>query len=281
MNKAIEAIFGIFNEFIRRYLAPSMVFFSIFAFIGVTFFNIQNNQEFMNMIDKFKDSKWFLLMFIIGFSYLVQFLHQHLFDDFIKSSYNHSFISRLIFKVLIKIKLYKIFNHFYAKTIEASFYSFRIKIFNNLKDKYQSVIKDNDKEKDYLFYQVLGNKNILGDDTRGYVDSAKLIGFIYFSILLTLVLIKSLEVNSISYICIGIVAVIGYYIARHLIISRYRARNIKIYINYLIKEDIKGNCIKKCNKKSDEKKKECLKNCNTSNSLKDKNLTGTLDINIS
>ena len=84
-----------------------------------------------------------------------------------------------------------------------------------------------------LLFQILGNI-LKNQNTNRYATDAKEGGITFISIIFTTLLIAYLHNDTAYKIVFTIIPIIIYYISYLYIQSKYRSRNTRLYINYLL-----------------------------------------------
>ena len=209
MEKLFEKLGDRLSNFFTRSVAPSSVFFILLFFNDMYFNNSNIYNQFVCYITKINTINPVLLYIILvviflAYGYINQILSQ-LLDNFIKSDYS---------------------------VIDDEFKKLRIKLKESLSLKEKELFKILEFN-DYNAYQVLGNKI---KTSFSYVDDVKSIHSLILAINLNILIFWFLsnfwvEVEWLfCLICIAIILLIGNMIAK----MRYKARNKRMYINYLI-----------------------------------------------
>lgn len=87
---------------------------------------------------------------------------------------------------------------------------------------------------DYALYEILGG--ILVTNTRGYVDSAKITGLVFISLISACIVSIIVHFRDIGYYSVFFVILIValYVIGRELVKTHYRSRAMRLYINFII-----------------------------------------------
>ncbi len=218
----IEFIWDRFELFIRRVLFPSSVFI---IFISVIDYYSNSSIIIHNILNFINSNTLSVVMFvaisvILSINYILKFIVQFIFDNFIKIDYNPLFCFRNSkFKILDRLSIEC--NH-YKKLKE--------KVISKLKEK--NIIDSDFDINDFLLYQILGN--ILREDTKRYVTDAKEGGVVIVSMMVSLVwysyLQHSLTWGILSFVGVVLLYAVGYFYIK----SKYRSRAYRLYINYLI-----------------------------------------------
>jgi hypothetical protein len=218
LDKFLEKFTDRFIGFFTRSVAPSSIFF-VLLFFNDKFFNCSEIYfQFICFVKELQSIDNILLYVILtilflSYGYVNQIFSQIL-DNFIKNNY-------CLFS-----------NFMFAKCCDGKFNFLRAKVKINL-DKKEKAILDKIEFNDYNAYQVLG-KDI--NVSSSYVDEVKsihtftvalLINFSIYSFYFELLDISKFLIFSI------ILILFFHYLSK----SRYKARNKRLYINYLLKED--------------------------------------------
>lgn len=153
-----------------------------------------------------------ILIIILSTNYILKFLGQILFDNFIKVKFD----SILPF----------------CKKEQEDFLALRKKVIDKLSIEYDKIF-DDFKDNDQILYQIMGNilPNIA---TQRYVSDAKEAGIIVISAMLSLLWYGWLNDCLIIAIVISfIIYLIGFFFIK----AKYRSRAYRLYINYLLMEN--------------------------------------------
>ncbi len=222
--KAIEKLIMLFEDFIKRAVMPSISFVFIFFifFIGIKSLNqnkVEFISEFLSTIKFDNLNITFLVITLIGLSYLLSILQQLIFDNNIKKNYEGRLFTTENQQLIILRE----------STIK--------KLNNGSNEDYQNI-KDLDYN-DYFLYQAIGRKLCYlkkQTDTSRYVNDTKSIGIFFTSFSLVNLIFSVLVFNlcSFGFVIISILSII---IGFDAIKAKYRSRAIRIYINYLIGEN--------------------------------------------
>jgi len=208
--ESVNIILKQFESFIKRAVVPSISFVFIFLVVGVVFIyfgSIEYKEIYLFdiLIELFNFDNIFLLtILLIGLSFFLSILTQTFYDNFLKGNFDYFFIKNELLKK-------------YKKLVASEIVK-------------QDIFKDFDKEKftDYELYQIVGRDT----DTKRYIDDIKSIGIFFISLVIS-IFIWSLLCNFYYGFFISIIFyIIGFFI----IIAKYRARAIRIYINYLLEK---------------------------------------------
>lgn len=209
---AVKIVLEYFESFIRRTLLPSSSFIMFYMLYDFYL----NDKSLLNFLDKEHTSviTVMLIMLLLGLSYLLSILHQLVYDNLLKNNYN-AYLGRK--KENLQL--------------------------NTLRSEIIKKLNISDTYNDYYLYQILGQKkegSEVNIDTKRYVDETKAIGIFFISLIIVLIFtIVKISSNSTFMDCVTscIIAIlvisIVYFIGRDLIISKYRSRAIRLYINYL------------------------------------------------
>lgn len=212
MEKLFEKLGDRLTNFFTRSVAPSSIFFILLFFNDMYFNDSYIYNDFICFIKEANSINgiYLYIVFIIiflSYGYINQILTQ-LLDNFIKISYT---------------------------IIDEEFINLRLKVESSLSEKEKEifeVIGFND----YNAYQILG-KDI--KTSLSYVDDVKSIHSFILAINLNVFIIylfANFQAEAkwlFCSFCIGVIFVIGNMIAK----MRYKARNKKLYINFLLKKD--------------------------------------------
>lgn len=209
MGKIIELIGGRFVDFFTRSVAPSSIFFILLFFNDMYFNDSMIYIDFLCYLNELKSLDSFtlltaLILLFLSYGYVNAILSQFL-DYMI--NWNYTWLDKKFIELRDEVK----------------------KVINANLDSKEKLVLDKIDFNDYNAYQVLG-KDI--SVPKSYVDDVKSIH----------ALVVSLGINIIFYsfvftsfkwpiIYIFITMTIGWFFSR----LRYKARNKRLYINYLLK----------------------------------------------
>lgn len=218
MQDAIKILAQRFTNFFTRSVAPSSLFFVLLYFNDRFFNDGYFFGEFLCFLDQVKSIHDVILyiclvLILLAYGYINQIFSQFL-DNFIKENYddNDKEYNELRKKVIKKV----------------------IKKSTIWKD--DAIIALND----YNLYQILGKDKSI-TPSNSYVDEAKSIHTLVVSICLNLCFIT---MYTVIFIFALIVILTFSKKAQNIITipskSRYKARNKRLYINYLLKDDSKN-----------------------------------------
>lgn len=205
MDKFLER----FSNFFVRSVAPSSIFFVLLFFNDMYFNESKLYKLLFSFIRELKEIDInlvyvILVLIFLGYGYINQILTQIL-DNFIKRNYE-----------FCDYKFTKL-----RRTVENKCEGVKNDIF--------TAIDFND----YNAYQVLG-KDI--KVSTSYVDEVKNIHTFCVALILNL-LIYTFYFSLLTYLKCLIILIILIITFHYLAKSRYKARNKRLYINYLLKED--------------------------------------------
>lgn len=209
-----------FTNFFTRSVTPSSIFFVLLFFNDKFYNNGEVYLQFICFIKKFQTIDNILLYIILvilflSYGYINQIFSQIL-DNFFKKNY-------CLFS-----------NFMFEKCFDKKFSDLRIKVKDELNEKEKAVLDKIDFN-DYNAYQVLGKKIKVN---TSYVDEVKSIHTFTIALLLNLVIYSfyfSLLIWYKFLFFLIILIIAFHYLAK----SRYKARNKRMYINYLINKDKK------------------------------------------
>jgi len=214
----IEFLWSRFELFIRRVIFPSSIFILLLFVVDYYY----NDAIIVKSIVEFiKDNSNMVVIVsaiitILALNYMLKFLTQFAFDNFIKVDYN-------------PLRCYGYFNIF---TTECKQYiKLRDKVVKKLDDEGRINLEEiGAEENDYILYQIVNG--ILEEDTRRYATDAKEAGVMIVSISLALFWYSYLQMN-----WIWIITLIPLYlVGRFYIKAKFRSRAYRLYINYLLRE---------------------------------------------
>lgn len=232
MDKIVTLLGERFLNFFTRSVAPSSIFF-VLLFFNDKLFNggrlyLQFTQ-FLQNSSKINEIYFYVCLVLIFLTYgYINQLFSQILDNFIKKNY-------CCFS-----------NYFFEKCGDKHFYQLREKVKTKLNEK-ENEIFEAIEFTDYNAYQVLGKDINVGSS---YVDEIKSIHALTVAIILN-VIIYSFCFNYENFkIVLFLLASIASVIVFHFFAkSRYKARNQRFYINYLLKEK-KDKCEKEIKIKS-------------------------------
>ena len=220
MDKFLEKFTDRFIGFFTRSVAPSSIFFVLF-FFNDKFFNCSEIYfQFICFVKELQTIDNVLLyviltIFFLSYGYVNQIFSQIL-DNLIKK--NYCILS----------------NHFFEKCFDKHFSKLKIQAAIKVsKDiKFRNIFNEIGFN-DYNAYQVLG-KDI--NVSSSYVDEVKSIHTFTVALLINFSIYSFyFELLDISkFLIVSIILILFFH---HLSKSRYKARNKRLYINYLLKED--------------------------------------------
>lgn len=212
-----------FEQFIKRAMMPSIVFFIMYAIVFIIVIYIKkdfNQLEFIVLLKFFMGIKFditsFILFFIllIGLSHILSVLTQMIFDNNIKEDY---------------------ISDFNIESENNNLKNLRKKVVNKLNTE-SSDFKDDIELTDFMLYQIVSRKLAYYNKktpTERYVDDAKASGITFVSLII--VTLINLTIYYGIFIAIT-VSILFTYIGYTYIKSKYRSRATRIYVNYLIGE---------------------------------------------
>jgi hypothetical protein len=175
----------------------------------------QPNLDFINNIKITESIQTIIIILFIGWSIIMSILTQVIFDSFIKYNYE---------------------SNIYTITSD-NLTQLRQKVINQLAK--ENEIFSNIEQSDYFLYQVISRKiSFFEPDTKtnNYVNEAKIGGILFLSIM-TAIIINIFLFDSSFWLLLVLMPI--YFFGHEFIKSRYRARAIRIYINYLIGDEKK------------------------------------------
>ena len=213
----METLLKQFGGFIKRSMLPASVlllFLSFFAYRDEKL--ISNFDKLHSLSENNIYLEGFIIFtLLISLSFFMAILTQLLFDNLMKEDFNPL------------LPIYKHESHLLNQLREKT-----IKQLQEENPEFQDL-----KHTDFLLYQVIGRKlqfYSYKTDTRRYIDEIKSGGSIFIAILIAF-LIELTTLESWIYIMLGIFLIlIIFTIALEYILSKYRSRNIRMYINYII-----------------------------------------------
>lgn len=215
-----------FEEFIKRAMMPSVVFFVMFIGMYLLFNYTQNPNNFKTITTQLEsilsnlisnlNIGTFVLFFIllVALSHILAVLTQLVFDNNIKENYEP-----------------EIFKNSELKNLKL----LRKEVKEKIK-KESPEFKDIDLT-DFMLYQIISRKlRYLNEKTptHRYVDDAKASGIVFISIIISFFINTSIYFNLTIAISISILT---WFVGFTYIKSKYRSRALRIYTNYLIGEE--------------------------------------------
>lgn len=214
MNEILKPLSSRFTNFFTRSVAPSSLFFVLLFFNDLLFNQSKIYCTTINYFEHFKslDTNFFyivLILIFLAYGFVNQITSQ-LQDECIKVNYEQC---------------------------DYEFKSLRNEVVNKLNDK-QTKTLEIIGETDYNLYQVLGKDKEL-DVGNSHVDFTKSIYTIATAISLNILLYRTLfskqdeTVNFLIILTIIPILIMAHFFSK----IRYKARNRRMYINFLIKEE--------------------------------------------
>ena len=216
----METLLKQFGGFIKRSMLPASV---LLLFLVIFLYNKKTFTSNIKELHKLFENNIYLEGFIIftlliSLSFFMAILTQLLFDNLMKENFNPL------------LPIYKHESHLLNQLREKT-----IKQLQEENPEFQDL-----KHTDFLLYQIIGRKlqfYSYKTDTRRYIDEIKSGGSIFIAIiiafLIKLITLITLE-KWISIILSIFLILIIFTIALEYILSKYRSRNIRMYINYII-----------------------------------------------
>lgn len=204
MEKLFEKLGDRLSNFFTRSVAPSSVFFILLFFNDMYF----NNYEIFKYIQKLSDiikltdlNLLYLAIIIIflSYGYINQLLSQ-LQDELIKDNYSK----------------------------DCNFTFLRDEVLKNIDEKKIKLLELIGKN-DYNLYQVLGKDINLG---KSYVDYIKSIHSISVAISLNIIIYSVFQQNYKLSLFVVLILLISHFISK----NRYKVRNTRLYINYILEK---------------------------------------------
>ncbi|MBZ4420232.1 hypothetical protein [Myxococcus sp. RHSTA-1-4] len=226
MEQTIQSIFQTFEGLIRRQFAPSMTFFAIVVlgeFIRAALTGEPAGawfKDFRGYLEGEGKPSVFITLFIllaIGLSYALGAIQQLLFDDMLKRNFDPT--TRFSRSVVSEAR---------ALT------ELRAKVKQRLvEEEAVGDLRNLQEASDYVLYEILGG--IDPTDTYRFVDAAKATGIVCVSVILVLlghVLVYFEELG--TWVApLLLLAVLFYWWGREAALSQYRARALRLYVNFL------------------------------------------------
>lgn len=211
----METLAKHFGSFFKRSILPSSILVLIILFFSSE--KILIHQDIIK--DLITANYLFILIFLtmillITISFIMSILTQVLFDDFLKKNFD--------------------MNLYFLSNQDTLLKELRLKSVTKLKEENNKFNDFDDKEyTDYFLYQILGRKLQFfkyPTSTTTYIDDIKASGIISLSFIITFLIQMSISFSIYYILLIIFIYCMTYYYLK----SRYRARAIRIYINYLI-----------------------------------------------
>lgn len=204
MEKLFEKLGDRLSNFFTRSVTPSSIFFILLFFNDMYF----NNYVIFKYIQKLSDiikltdlNLLYLAIIIIflSYGYINQLLSQ-LQDEFIKDNYSK----------------------------DCRFTFLRDEVLKNI-DENKTKLLETIGKNDYNLYQVLGKDINLG---KSYVDYIKSIHSISVAISLNIIICSIFEQNYKLSLLVLLILLISHFISK----NRYKVRNTRLYVNFLLKK---------------------------------------------
>ena len=234
MDKIVE----VFEDLIRRHIAPSASFFVLLAAGNLIAAALVQNSvspgdlvatwiNWFGFIYKQVNSVSLLgavfLLGLVGLSYILSTLSQVLYDNTLKENFCSCFCFKNKYLNIYRKRVCKKLDWYYR---------------NNFIDFDGHLAKVNRQDlSDYVLYEILGG--IDPTDTRRFVNDAKAYGIIFISSVIVVIQIyfqyyhKPMGPLDPQHICFPIIGVILFYLGRETVKAQYRARALRLYVNFL------------------------------------------------
>lgn len=205
----IDLLFNKFEAFILRAILPSSVFIILMVFVDSISKNLIFTEDNINFLNDQSSSLLIVvfIIFLLTLSYILKFLSQLIFDNFIKTDYDPSIL-----------KFYKKENDGFALL--------RSKVLEKLQSKYNfdtSKIETND----YVLYQIIGR--LIKIDTKRYTTDAKEVGIIIVSVMIALG--WYIYLSHIYWLVL--IMMFLWYLGLTYEKIKYRSRAYRMYVNFL------------------------------------------------
>lgn len=224
MEKLVQSFEGL----LRRGIAPSVTFFVIAAlgdFIRIELGGESPEARLQTYLEILGHKSFavasvfiaFSVLVITGFSYGLLAIQQVLFDNWQKENFDPWF--PLGSSVASEDR---------ALTELRSKVTQRLRTEPDLKG-----LADLKEVTDYVLYEILGGIDTV--DTRGFVDSAKAMGIVFVSLIIVLIgnaLLYHQQLGPWSVLLV-LLAVVFYVWGRETTVAQYRARALRLYVNFL------------------------------------------------
>jgi hypothetical protein len=235
MDKVIQTFEGL----IRRSLAPSVTFFIVLALGELIRVKLNGDlaRDHVARFLKFVTSEplakspailiTLAVLSIIGLSYGLQTLQQVAFDNWLKENFHQPpWISRLA-----RVRGFGWLDSRDSKVL----LELRSKVEQRIrKEPELKELKDLKGVSDYVLYEIVGG--IDPTDTRSFVDSAKAMGIFFVSVILVLLgnaLVYRHPLPWWGSLLLVTLAVLSYCWGKEATRSLYRARALRLYVNFL------------------------------------------------
>lgn len=202
----IKTLLNKFEDFLKRAFLPSMVFYFFIILFGVIYYDNVIITKLKSIIED-KNFIWIFISFSIGLSYVLNMLHQIIFDNNIKSNF--------------ETKCFWIWENEILENL-------REKVISKLIEE-QTYVRDLELN-DYILYQIILQSEKI--DTKRYIDDSKSYGIVFLSSFFAAFIVALKIYTFLSYFILSI-SVFILFILFEVITNKYRARAIRIYIAYL------------------------------------------------
>ena len=241
MEKAIQTFEGL----IRRSIAPSVTFFVIMATVDLALLEytggsaaVRSKKCIRFLAETFEESGGVFTvivgLLILGVSYALMTVQQVLFDNRLKADFDPGPRWKWPSKLMSLSWLCGL--RASAEGERRALVELRGRVLDRLGTAPDLVGHRGLKESsDYMLYEILGGIDTI--DTRPFVDSAKAMGITCISAMLALFW------GAIAYwkplgwwelVALAVLFVIAYWLGREAILAQYRARALRLYVNFLM-----------------------------------------------
>jgi|GEM_PF-2037938 len=223
----MKEFMSIFDSLLKRGLSASFVFIITLIITESIFFVILDNgdgslthwlitwKKIFSGDDK-SVSLILILLSLVGLNYILLILNEIAYENTLRENFDSWLVQTP-----------------YNRTMSKNLSALREKVQEKTLNLYPDLHHITDLT-DYVLYEILGG--ILITNTRAYVDSAKITGLVFISLISACIVSIILHYRHIGYHLIWLISliVILYFIGRELVKTHYRSRTMRLYINFLI-----------------------------------------------
>ena len=215
--QALEQLFSLFEQFIKRSLVPASAFFAFFLFFdlitGILLHQppLSATTDIIIILTTFGKNAQLhylipivLLTLLMGLGFLFQVMTQLFYDNWLKGNFN------------------------FLSFPDQGLADLRIKVIEKLKPELEKLAINS--PTDYQLYLILAPR--CKQSLSKYVDQSKAAGIVIICILFDLIVISKFYGYLSWWLIIPLV--LFYFLGFSYIKSRYRSRAIRLYINYLL-----------------------------------------------
>lgn len=228
----MEKFIVTFENLVRRGIAPSVAFFVIFGGIDLAHSHLCEGVNWNERLEVWQVVATkqlasipeamltvFALLFILGLSYVLTTINQLLFDEFLRGNFGGPIFNQQ-FKVLRSRVQDRFGNQLLPRLAPELGHEGR---------------KSRLKLTDFLLYEILGG--IDPTNTRPFVDTAKALGVVFVSLIVSLGVQVLFSSSWACKIVLLTMAILVFWIGRQAIKAQYRSRSIRHYVNFLMMPD--------------------------------------------